>query len=310
MLFAVITIVAGYYLSMSRTLPLLQEQIKINDPIIYADSIRPYHLEQLRSLPVSFFVAAAIALVLFFAFKYSDLLAEKIDLFLDKITFRSPLLKTINKTGFSAAGFLLMHAFLPLLFAGLISLKSHYLLLRNMVIVIPAYLLIISFAVIRLRQKWTRIGIISILVLFFMQSMICFEQWNKKDDWRSLAQIAKAKINDGEIILLDHLFGKKPFYYYGLRTAVPIRRVDAQKFLSNIQSDLWLLVSYKGEWTVRDSLAVDFEPIEDFNFSGSTNEDDLPTIDGHVHLIHYRRKQAGGENRLIRKMSTSLSINR
>src|SRR4030067_1747308 len=143
-----------------------------------------------------------------------------------------------------------------------------------------------------------------------MQSMICFEQWNKKDDWRSLAQIAKAKINDGEIILLDHLFGKKPFYYYGLRTAVPIRRVDAQKFLSNIESDLWLLVSYKGEWTVRDSLAGDFEPIEDFNFSGSTNEDDLPTIDGHVHLIHYRRKKAGGENRLIRKMSTSLSINR
>ncbi len=203
------TLLAGWYFKIARSLPLLRMHISKNDPIIYADTVKPYHIEQLNSLPLSFNIGG-----------------------------------------------------------------------------------IIGVAISSLKRLWPRLTLIAAALVLSGYSLLHIEEWSVKDDWRSAAKVAKEHVQPGDMILLDHLFGKKPFNYYGLQTVKPLKRTEAEGFLETAPQDVWLLVSYQSKWSVRDLLDERFDRIQEWSFPGSTDVDDLPTIDGKIHLIHYREKTA------------------
>ncbi len=284
------TLIAGWYFKIARSLPLLRMHISKNDPIIYADTVKPYHIEQLNSLPLSFYLAGVSGLAILMILIHTEFLSRKAFSLLSKLSSAITKSKMTNNFHFSKLEFLLVHLLLPMIFAGLISLKSPYLLLRNMIIAIPPYFLLVSVAISSLRRLWPRIALFAAALILSVYSLLHFEEWNVKDDWRSAAKVAKENVQPGDTILLDHLFGKKPFYYYGLQTVKPLKRKEAERFLENVTQDLWLLVSYQSEWSARDMLDARFDKAAEWSFPGSTNVDDLPTIDGKIHLIHYRKK--------------------
>jgi len=283
-------IVAAIFLSTHRLLPLVRATIEQNNPIIYADKVKYYHIHQVQSFKISFVIAAAIAMLLYFMNLYIEAIAEKLADIIGHIR------EKLSKRNAGSEGnpkillFLFIHLVLPLLLASIISLKSPYLLLRNMVVIIPPYLLLMSFAISKMNPQWLQVVTVSALVFFAVDSFKHFEAWNTKNDWREAAMIARMHMKENDVLLLDHLFGKKPFYYYGVKTVKPRRRDNYRQLLDTIDGDLWLLVSYKNEWTIRDSLIQDFEKVDEWTFPGTNNKDDMHPTDGSIHLIHYRRK--------------------
>jgi len=177
----------------------------------------------------------------------------------------------------------------PLLLAGLFSLKSPYLLLRNMVILLPFYTMILAFALMQLKVI-PRMVIASSICLLAMISYAHFERWYCKDDWRSVAQTLKNNLGSNEVVLLDHLFAKKPLYYYGIESHRPLRRSELPEFLHELKGDLWILRSYQNDWCVVDSIQKYLMPDGEWSFQGSTNPDDLFPIEGHLKLYHFRFK--------------------
>ena len=115
----------------------------------------------------------------------------------------------------------------------------------------------------------------------------------KKDDWRTAAKITKENIKEGDIVLLDHLFAKKPFFYYGLPTVKPLTKGTVRSFLVGVKGDVWLLYTYerKREWYAYYLLNAEWDKIAEWRFEGSTNIDDMKPIDGVIRLIQYRKKQ-------------------
>ena len=287
LVYSVVLLATGLYASASRLLPLLHATIEQNNPVIYANTVRYYHIDQVHSFRPSFLTASFIAAMLVLVYSRSGWIVEKWSRIVARAGKHS--LQSDQKR-YSKPSLLIAHIILPLIFAGIISLKSPYLLLRNMVIAIPAYLILISYSIFAAKRKWLQASLVTTAILLSFVSMSHFERWNTKNDWRDAALIAKSYMRPGDVLLLDHLFGKKPLYYYGVKTVKPLRRKNARKFLNSVDGDLWLLVSYKNEWTVRDSLSPDFVEVEDWTLPGTNNKDDLHPIDGSIHLIHYRRK--------------------
>ena len=60
----IMSLAAGIYFNLAKSLPILKSNIAQNENI-YAVTIRPYHIEQLKSLPMSFFLSAIIIIGLF-----------------------------------------------------------------------------------------------------------------------------------------------------------------------------------------------------------------------------------------------------
>jgi 4-amino-4-deoxy-L-arabinose transferase-like glycosyltransferase len=285
-----LTMIAAAYFDAPRALPLLEENIGRNDPLVFAETIKPYHLKQLSSLPPAFYLAGIMGFSLLFIMLGSEYLSRKLYAASAKVGEYFSSSKASQNYSFSKLEFLSAHLVLPILFAGILSLKSPYLLIRNMVIAIPSYFLLISVAITSMKRVGVKAAFLIAALLLAGCSLAQFEEWNLKDDWRSAATIAKKSVHEGDIVLLDHLFGKKPFYYYGVQAAKPIKRTEARHFLETVPRDLWLLVSYRSKWSIRDSLDSQFEKVAEWAFPGNTNADDLPTIDGKIHLIHYQRK--------------------
>ncbi len=281
----VLFVIIGIYFNYARVMPMLESHIDQNCKVIYASKIKPYHIEQIRSLPYSFFGAAIISYILFiltiFFSKFVQALSY-IGKFLEK-TFKT-------KNNFSILAFLLVHLILPIIIAALLSIKSPYLLLRNMIIAFPAYLLIISCAIYYLPRLWTKSLVFIAIIFLTVFSFLNFENWEMKNDWRHAALTAKEHIKDGDIILLDHLFGKKPFFYYGLETVKPLKRFKSEKEIKEFQGDIWFLMSYPNKWSAYQLLEENFEKEQVWSFTGSTNQDDMSTIDGKIHLIHFKKK--------------------
>jgi len=135
-----------------------------------------------------------------------------------------------------------------------------------------------------------RMVIASSICLLAMISYAHFERWYCKDDWRSVAQTLKNNLGSNEVVLLDHLFAKKPLYYYGIESHRPLRRSELPEFLHELKGDLWILRSYQNDWCVVDSIQKYLMPDGEWSFQGSTNPDDLFPIEGHLKLYHFRFK--------------------
>jgi uncharacterized membrane protein len=283
-------ICCGYFIHSSWTLALVQKNIALNSPI-YSDTVKPYHAAQLQSFSMSFYLSALIAIAaLIFLYSLNQIdhvlefTAEKISNIFSHKVFK-------RQQGISKFDFLMVHSLLPLLIAGLISLKSPYLLIRNMIIFVPVWFIVLSLALTTMKRAAFSISFIAIL-LFAGFSFINFETWMKKDDWRSAADVARQHVHKDDVILLDHLFGKKPFYYYGLQTIKPLTKDDARPFLAAVKGDVWLLYTYsrKREWYAYDLLNAEWNKIAEWQFEGTTNIDDMKPIDGVIRLIQYRKK--------------------
>jgi len=189
----------------------------------------------------------------------------------------------------SMGAFFLINSIVPLLLGGLVSLKSPYLLLRNMVIIIPVYYLVLSLAITSVRRLWARSALLAPVVLLAALSFIHFEEWNTKNDWRSAASVVRQSMRPGDTILLDHLFGKKPFYYYGLETVKPLKRYDARQSIEQIDGDVWFLISYRNKWSARRLLDCQYNRVAEWTFPGTNNKDDMRPVDNKIHLIHYSK---------------------
>lgn len=276
----------GLFSKSSWSLAMLKKHIALNSSI-YAETIKPYHETQLKSFSLSFYLTSFIGFAIFLVLHYVGIISNRIPIWLNTMTnFFS---KDGDKAHFSKFVFLTVHSVLPLLIAGLISIKSPYLLIRNMIIFIPAWFLVLAMAI--TSQK--RIGFIVFLfitVLFSAYSFKDFERWMTKDDWRSAAKVAKQHIQKGDIVLLDHLFGKKPFYYYGVPTVKPLSRENAHAFLDSVKGDVWLLYMYerKREWYAYALLNSEWNLLTEWRFEGTTNIDDMRPVDGVIRLIQYR----------------------
>ena len=287
----ILSIAAGVYFNLAKSLPILKSNIALNEDI-FANTIMPYHIEQLKSLPVSFFVSAVIMILLFLLHK----IMPKIVVLLYKIAHRINRIthkKSFDGDSFSPSYFFLFQFLVPIIVAGLASLKSPYLIYRNMVIVIPFYFLIISYTIAHARLKSIRSLVLLFILLVSIISFKHFEEWNVKDNWRSAAITAKANKKEDDIILLDHLFGKKPFYYYGLKSQDPLRRKTADSVLSRVQTDIWFLTSYANKWSAENLLDKKFIRYEEWQFEGTTNPDDYRPRDKSLHLIHYKNPNNG-----------------
>lgn len=265
----------AFYFNLSRTLPILLHQLLINASTIYASSIKPYHLEQLHSLRTSFLLAAAINAIGLIGLR---ILSRRRFARIDPSTDARPT---------SYFHFFAVMMIAPLLLAGLFSLKSPYLLLRNMVILLPFYVMILAFALTQVKLV-PRLVLASSICLLALVSYAHFEQWYCKDDWRSVAQTLKNNLDSNEVVLLDHLFAKKPLYYYGVESHRPLRRSELPEFLHELKGDLWILRSYQNDWCVVDSIPKYLIPDGEWSFQGSTNPDDLFPIEGHLTLYHFR----------------------
>jgi uncharacterized membrane protein len=295
-----------FYFTPMRTMPILGKQIEQNIAGIYANTIRYYHIDQLNSFPLSFLISTAILV--------SILLCHlKLNVVLDHVystrARMSRIFSGMTRDGIRVPptmSFILTHLILPPILAGVISLKSPYLLLRNMVIILPAYYLIIGYAIFVMPKRTMQVALLSIIFILGSGSFIFFEDWNRKDDWRSAANTVKAFMKDDEFILLDHLFGKKPFYYYGLKTKTPINREQAPRFLDHYHSDFWLLASYHGEWSAEEFLNDHFTRLYEWDFIGNTNPDDLHPNKGIIRVIYYKNHQLDQtqEVSLIRRLQS------
>ena len=286
--FIVLFLSAGLFFNLPRTLGLLKTNIAENIPVVFAKSIKPYHIAQLKSLSVSFFLAGALIGVLIIFYNGLGFFVVKLTAFFDAIN--RVFCKSTETGHYSLMNFLLIHSVLPLLLAGIVSIKSPYLLLRNMIIVMPVWMLVLSFALVSMR----RLGVLALIAvtLFAAVSFKDFEKWMMKNDWRGAARIASQHVCSDDIILLDHLFGKKPFYYYGLQTVKPLTQHNAREFLKTVKGDIFLLYSYnrKREWYAYDLLNAEYDRIAQWSFQGTTNIDDMTPIDGKIQLIQYRKR--------------------
>jgi cytochrome b561 len=275
-LIVVVMIYGAAHFTLTTTLPLLTRQLAENAPAIYADSIKPYHVQQLATLQYAFIATAVLGGLALIAFYKIDALSESRNVLTDQKT-----------PGLSLPLFFILHLVLPLLLAGLVSLKSPYLLLRNLVIILPFYLLVIAYTI--AGQGQSRYLWLSMPLLFLSSlSIKHYEEWYKKDDWRSLAQVLQSQVHPGDVILLDHLFGQKPLYYYGLESQRPLRRKEVNDYFNKLSGDLWVVRSYKNDWCVVDSTDRYFIKTGEWSFPGSTNPDDLFPIEGLLKLYRYR----------------------
>ncbi len=291
-LFFLGSLFAGIYFTMPRSLHILKDYIHNINNEIYASHVLPYHILQLKFLHLSFFLSANVMLLLFIIRIKLVPLMNGVHKVLDKTE------KMFNNSGHKPSNGLTFIAALmivPPVIAGLFSLKSPYLLLRNMVIIFPLYLIVIAFAIYSIRNLFLRQTVLLGILFFSALSMIHFEEWNTKDDWRSAANITKKEMHKGDIILLDHLFGKKPFYYYGLDTHDPLRQRKAERFLESVHQDIWLLVSYPNKWSAEDLLNQKFIKVREWDFQGTTNPDDWHPKGDKIRLIHYRYPGDGGK---------------
>ena len=287
------SLAAGIYFNMATSLPILQSNIAQNSSI-YAVTIKPYHLEQLKSLPSSFFIAAIVMIILFILNRFLSKIVPWVYKMADrinKLTHRSVL----ASESFSPSFFFLFQFVVPIIIAGIVSLKSPYLIYRNMVIAIPFYFLIISYAIKYSRPKAAQILLLIFVSIASADSMAHFEEWNVKDDWRSAAAIVKEHMQPNDIILQDHLFGEKPFFYYGLKSEDPVRINTADSILSTYSGDVWFLVSYANKWSAEELLDKKFIRAEQWDFEGTTNPDDYRPRDGSLHLIHYKNLQRNSQ---------------
>lgn len=278
---------AGFFFQPNRTMGMLREQISSNTPVIFANTVKPYHKEQLQSLVFSFNLSAAIGGFLLLLLFIINRLCNWILFLFDKI---NALMSIKENNTFSKTNFFLVHSFVPLFIAGIISLKSPYLLLRNMIILAPIWFLTLAYAITQVRKSIS-IVLLSIVVFFALWSLKDFEKWMVKNDWRQAASVAKENIKEGDIILLEHLFGKKPFFYYGLKTVKPLRRVAAREYLATVKGDVFLLYTYarKRKWYSYSLLNAEYEKVNEWVFTGSTNIDDMRPIDGVIRLFQFKK---------------------
>ena len=284
-LFMILMILGGTFFILPQAFELLEQQINTN-PVIYASRIKPYHLQQFQLLPVTFYLSALFALAIYFLY----LMRERIVTGFQKMSERlSRGRSETEKSGLSMGAFFLINSIVPLLLGGLVSLKSPYLLLRNMVIIIPVYYLVLSLAITSVRRLWARSALLAPVVLLAALSFIHFEEWNTKNDWRSAASVVRQSMRPGDTILLDHLFGKKPFYYYGLETVKPLKRYDARQSIEQIDGDVWFLISYRNKWSARRLLDCQYNRVAEWTFPGTNNKDDMRPVDNKIHLIHYSK---------------------
>ncbi len=267
-------LIGALYFNIGRTLPILLKHILQNSSI-YATCIKPYHLDQLHSLQASFFAAAIIGLVCMLGI-------------CGIVRFSGAPLSLVKKNGSAAvSAFFLIMLVTPLALAALLSLKSPYLLLRNMVVILPFYLMIVAHGVMQLpgRWRWAVAGALMVITFFSLRN---YEAWYQKDDWRNAADMLKKNRRPQDTVLLDHLFGKKPLYYYGVESRRPLRRSEWADFLHNLHEGLWVLRSYRNDWCVLDSTDKYLVRDGEWSFTGSTNPDDLIPIDGKLLLVHYQ----------------------
>lgn len=285
----IVNLVMAFHYDLSRTMPILLKHLSLNLPGIYASSLKPYHLEQLHSLQLSF-VAAAVISCLALLCLWALLRFNQIS--------RSPTLDI--PVQLSLLRFSLTMLIVPLLLAGLLSLKSPYLLLRNMVVVLPFYTLIVALAISHLKP-YARAVAVATVVLLSVLSFSHYENWYRKDDWRSVAETIKTHRGASDVVLLDHLFAKKPLYYYGVESHRPLRRSELSGFLRELKGDLWIVRSYQNDWCAVDSAGKYLTQVEEWSFSGSTNPDDLFPIEGRLVLLHYQHKSgsAGTDQTLL-----------
>jgi 4-amino-4-deoxy-L-arabinose transferase-like glycosyltransferase len=280
---------SGLFLNSSWTLGLLKKHIALNSSI-YAETVKPYHEAQLRSFSLSFYFTSIIGFFLLLLLHYVGFVSNHILIWMRWI---EGFLKKENNSTFSRFTFLSVHSVFPLLIAGLISIKSPYLLIRNMIIFIPAWYLVLALAI----SSTKRIGFVAFLlttVFFAGFSFLNFERWMTKDDWRAAAQVAKQNLKEGDVVLLDHLFGKKPFYYYGVPTAKPLTKENAHPFLATIKGDVWLLFTYdrKREWYAYNLLNAEWNRVSEWRFEGTTNIDDMRPVDDVIRLVQYRNNKS------------------
>jgi 4-amino-4-deoxy-L-arabinose transferase-like glycosyltransferase len=268
------------FVPVSTWLGMLKGEIADNEQI-YAEAIKSYHVDQLETLPISFLYASLMGLLLLAILVLFPYFSDKIKALLthqEKKHYREPL------------GFLIANTLFPILVAGLLSIKSPYMLLRSMSVIMPAYFILIAIGIDRLK----RYAIIPVFLIFVFASysFVHFETWNTKNDWRGAAEWVKSKRQAEEPIILDHLFGKKPFFYYGLDTKIPLRRLQFPDFRKKAHTDVWILLSYPNDWFVCDSMDVYFDRVEERGFHGTTSIDDLIPMNQELRVIHYRKKDS------------------
>lgn len=273
-----LNLIGALYFNVNRTLPILIKQILQNSSI-YATSIKPYHLDQLHSLQTCFLAAAIIGLLIMLGIW-------------GVVRFSANSATALKNTGsVPTVSFFLLMLLMPLALAALLSLKSPYLLLRNMVIILPFYLMIVAHGTMQLPLRWRWPAALALLLITFF-SLTNYEAWYQKDDWRSAADFIKKNHHPQDTVLLDHLFGKKPLYYYGVESHRPLRRGEWAGFLNQLHGDLWILRSYRNDWCVMDSTEKYLTRTGEWSFTGSTNPDDLIPVDGKLLLIHYHQSAA------------------
>lgn len=285
----VLFLTLGFLVTVPYTLPLLENNINHNLPI-YANQVKSYHMDQLHSFPISFFLAAIITILLFIVYHTLDFILPKVNSFCNILNRIFLKRKTSETAHFSKLAFIIAHIILPIIIAGIISLRSPYLLLRNLLVIFPPYLLIISLAIVSFRKISYKIISIGLIIAFASVSFKHFEQWMVKDDWRAAALETKKHIKSNDIILLEHPFAKKPFYYYGLKTILFQTPEEAHTFLENFQNDVYFVETYETEWSASVFLNRNFNKTAEWSFAGTTNQDDLYPKDGKIHVIQYQRK--------------------
>lgn len=288
---AIAMVLVGDYLGMPRSLPILEQEVRKNSEIIYADTVRNYHLEQLKSFPLSFYLSAGVGIVLFFCNSLYHLFKRKVFPLLTDI---NGMLKSDDASYFSRPMLLAIHLVLPLLLAGVISLKSPYLLLRNMIIAVPSYFLIIAFALSVIPRKHLLIGVTAVMVLFSAFSIRYFESWMVKDDFRTAAKIIKQGIKNQDVVISEHPFGNKPLYYYGVSPLKPMRKPELANYLQATHGNVWVLKSYQSKLDLSQLLQSHYKPITKWELEGSTNEDDLQPMAGKLELDFYHKKGDDG----------------
>jgi len=144
---------------------------------------------------------------------------------------------------------LLLWLFFPLLIVFSFPLKIHIFQSKYLIFSSPAYYLLLSGGLIKLKSRKVSGALLTMLILLNFASLRVYYLKNFiKEDWKEVAKYVEANSRDEDLILFDppYLGFAFDYYYSGNLDRAGIPKEDFLKDIANLKTN------YTGIWLIRD----------------------------------------------------------
>ena len=145
-------------------------------------------------------------------------------------------------------GFVLTWLVVPTALTLAISILKPLLIIRYLIISLPALMLLAAFATTHMRSRWATAAA-GVVLLLGVYNTTLYYSYEKKEDWRGFTRYVLAHADVGDSILFYPNFANKPFRYYqrtlGSATQYPDVTVLLDVPRSSAHGRIWFAVVYE-----------------------------------------------------------------